>query len=88
MEKCSGYNINSSFQKCLLGKKCNLNDIFHGRKGHFAPGKRALWKTRWGACPSPTTGAGNHLFITLLPKLFDVIFGFKYLNKNCKRVDI
>jgi hypothetical protein len=22
-----------------LGKKCNLNDIFHGGKGHFAPGK-------------------------------------------------
>jgi hypothetical protein len=28
-----------------------------------------------------TTHAGNHLFITALPKLFDVIFGFKYLNK-------
>jgi hypothetical protein len=28
-----------------------------------------------------TTGAGNHLFITPLPKLFDVIFGFKYSNK-------
>jgi hypothetical protein len=28
-----------------------------------------------------TTGAGNHLFITPLPKLFDVIFAFKYLNK-------
>ena len=28
-----------------------------------------------------TTDAGNHLFITPLPKLFDVIFGFKYLNK-------
>jgi hypothetical protein len=28
-----------------------------------------------------TTGAGNHIFITPLPKLFDVIFGFKYLNK-------
>jgi hypothetical protein len=24
-----------------------------------------------------TTDAGNHLFITPLPKLFDVIFGFK-----------
>jgi hypothetical protein len=24
-----------------------------------------------------TTGAGNRLFITPLPKLFDVIFGFK-----------
>jgi hypothetical protein len=34
-----------------LGKKCNLNDIFHGGKGHFAPGKRALLKT-WGrGCP-------------------------------------
>ena len=29
-----------------------------------------------------TTGAGNHLFITPLPKLFDVIFGFKYLIKQ------
>jgi hypothetical protein len=28
-----------------------------------------------------TTGAGNHLFIMLLLKVFDVIFGFKYLNK-------
>ena len=46
-----GHNINSSFQKCPLGKKCNLNEIFHARKGHFAPGKRALWKT-WGAWPS------------------------------------
>jgi hypothetical protein len=28
-----------------------------------------------------TIGAGNHLFITPLPKLFDVIFAYKYLNK-------
>jgi hypothetical protein len=28
-----------------------------------------------------TTAAGNYLFIRQLPKLFDVIFGFKYLNK-------
>ena len=28
-----------------------------------------------------TTGAGNYLFIRQLPKLFDVIFGFEYLNK-------
>jgi hypothetical protein len=27
-----------------------------------------------------TTGVGNHLFITPLPKLFDVIFAYKYLN--------
>ena len=27
-----------------------------------------------------TTDAGNHLFITPLPKQFDVIFGFKYLK--------
>ena len=35
-----------------------------------------------------TTGAGNHLFITPLQKLFDVIFAYKYLNKFYKRVDI
>ena len=35
-----------------------------------------------------TTGAGNHLFITPLQKLFDVIFAYKYLNKLYKRVDI
>jgi hypothetical protein len=46
-KKFSGNNIDSSFQKCPLGKKCNLNDIFHARKGHFALGKRALGKT-WG----------------------------------------
>jgi hypothetical protein len=28
-----------------------------------------------------TTGAGNHLFITPLPKLFDVIFGFKIFKQ-------
>jgi hypothetical protein len=28
-----------------------------------------------------TTDAGNHLFITPLPKLFDVLFRFKYINK-------
>jgi hypothetical protein len=39
-----------------LGKKCNLNDIFHARKGHFAPGKRAFGKT-WGACPPPPPGS-------------------------------
>jgi hypothetical protein len=37
-----------------LGKKCNLNDIFHGGKGHFAPGKRALLKT-WALCPRVPT---------------------------------
>jgi hypothetical protein len=46
-EKFSGNNIDSCFQKCPLGKKCNLNDIFHARKGHFAPGKRALGKTSY-----------------------------------------
>jgi hypothetical protein len=32
-----------------LGKKCNF---FHGKKGHFAPGKRALAKT-WGGLAPP-----------------------------------
>ena len=38
-----------------MGKKCNLNDIFRAKKGHFAPEKRALGKT-WGdlAPPVPT----------------------------------
>jgi hypothetical protein len=45
-------NIDLSFQKCPLGKKCNLNDIFHARKGHFAPEKRALGKT-WGCLAPP-----------------------------------
>jgi hypothetical protein len=30
-----------------LTQKCNLNNIFHEHKGHFATGKRALLKT-WG----------------------------------------
>jgi hypothetical protein len=50
IKKISGNNIDSSFQKCPLVKKCNLKDLFHARKGHFAPGKRALGKT-WGAWP-------------------------------------
>ena len=53
IKKFSGNQIDSSFQKCHLGKKCNLNDIFHARKGHFAPGKRALGKTWGGPGPLP-----------------------------------
>jgi hypothetical protein len=60
-KKFSGNNINSSFQKCPLAKKCNLNDIFHARKGHFAPGENALAKT-WGPAllppPVPTSLGG------------------------------
>ena len=41
LKKLSENDIDSSFQKCPLGNKCNLNDMFHARKGHFAPGKRA-----------------------------------------------
>jgi hypothetical protein len=33
---------NSIINQRRLGKIWNLNDIFHGCKGHFAPGKRAL----------------------------------------------
>jgi hypothetical protein len=50
-----------------LGKKSNLNDIFHARKGHFAPGKRALGKT-WGLPPSGPPGsyaAGSEVFYDL-----------------------
>jgi hypothetical protein len=54
----SGNNIDSSFQKYALVKKCNLNDIFHARKGHFAPGKRALGKT-WGE-PGPPGPPGSY----------------------------
>ena len=39
-----------------LGKKCNLNSIFHAKKGHFAPGKRALGKT-WGGWPPWPSGS-------------------------------
>jgi hypothetical protein len=42
LKKISANNIDSSFLKCPLAKKCYHNDIFHERKGHFAPGKRAL----------------------------------------------
>jgi hypothetical protein len=48
-------NNKSSFQKCPLGKKGNPYDIFHARKGHFAPGKRALGKT-WRGLPPPPLG--------------------------------
>jgi hypothetical protein len=64
LKKFSRNNMNSSFQKCPLGKKYNLNDIFHARKGHFAPGKRALGKT-WGAWPPrflPPANIDNELY--------------------------
>ena len=63
IKKFSGNNINSSFHKCPLGKKCNLNDIFHARKGHFAPGKRALGKT-WGAWPPWPPGSYAPAFLS------------------------
>ena len=39
---------------CLhYGRDSPFNDIFHARKGHSAPGKRALGKTWGGLPPSP-----------------------------------
>ena len=52
-KKFSGNNIYSSFQKCHLGKKCNLNYTFSRKKGYFALA-RALGKT-WGAAPPVPT---------------------------------
>ena len=54
MKIISGNNIDSSFQKCPLCKKCNLNDIFYARKGHFAPGKGHLAKL---GGPGPPVGS-------------------------------
>jgi hypothetical protein len=34
--------------KVIRRRKCNLTDIFHDGKGHFATGKRALLKTGGG----------------------------------------
>ena len=62
----------SCFQKCPLGKKCNLNDIFHARKGHFAPGKRALGKT-WGG------GGGSYA-----PGEYLIIFRFNTIGLRKK----
>jgi hypothetical protein len=36
-----------------LGKKCNLNDIFHGGTGHLAHVKRALLTEKLGGGLSP-----------------------------------
>ena len=49
----SGNNIYSSFHKCPLGKVYNLNDIFHARKGQFAPGKKGTWQNLGGWPPLP-----------------------------------
>jgi hypothetical protein len=59
-------NNKSSFQKCPLGKKGNPYDIFHARKGHFAPGKRALGKTWRGLPPPPPWVHILKTFITYL----------------------
>ena len=40
------------FKSALWAKNAILMTIFNARKGHLAPGKRALGKT-WGACPPP-----------------------------------
>jgi hypothetical protein len=49
----SGNNLNSSFHKCPLGKKCNLNDIFTQEKGTLLPGKGHLAKLGWPGSPWP-----------------------------------
>jgi hypothetical protein len=84
IKKFSGYIIFSpemkSFQKCPLGKKCNLNDIFHARKGHFATGKRALGKT-WGG-GGGGGGGGLASSCSYAPvKLVDISF-FIYLTSK------
>ena len=53
LKKFSANNIDPSFQKCPLAKKCKLNDIFHARKWHFAPGKRDFANLGGGGCPPP-----------------------------------
>jgi hypothetical protein len=75
-KKFSGNNIDSSFQKCPLGKKCNLNDIFHARKGHFAPGKRALGKT-WGAWPPCPPPVPTPLFMHIIYTSFATVLYIK-----------
>jgi hypothetical protein len=49
-KKFSRHNIISSFQNWPLGD----NNIFHARKEHFAPGKKARLKT-WGPGPPVPT---------------------------------
>ena len=53
MKIFSRNNINSSFQQCPLDKtKCNLNDIFHAKKGTLLPEKGHFGKLG-GAAPDP-----------------------------------
>jgi hypothetical protein len=78
INKFSGNNIDSSFQKCPLGKKCNFNENFSRKKGRFAPGKRALAKT-WGGgwppwpprAPPPRPPPGSYAPVSN-SKLFDI----------------
>ena len=71
-----------------MGKKCNLNDIFYGGKGHFAPGKRALLRS-WGGGhvppvppPLPTPLAGWVLFFMIKQKHIRDKMRYSNLSNN------
>ena len=52
-----GEKINAIINQRPLRQKCNLNNIFHEGKGHFATGKRALIKTWAGLGPPGPSGS-------------------------------
>jgi hypothetical protein len=52
-KKFSGNNINSSFQKCPLGKKCNLNNIFHATKRALCSREKGTWQNLGGGGLAP-----------------------------------
>jgi hypothetical protein len=49
----SGNKINSSFQKCPLGKKCNCNNIFHATKRALCSRKKGTWQNLGGGASPP-----------------------------------
>ena len=63
----SGNNIDWSFQKCALGKKCNFNEIFSRRKkGTLQPKKGHLPKLggAWRPWPPGSYAPGYRLCVT------------------------
>ena len=51
-------------------QKCNLNNIFHVGKGHFATGKRALSKTWGGGGPPGSYSPVFELLTTIAHRHF------------------
>ena len=64
-----------------INKSCSIFKFESFNTAHQKMAFHSIINEKKDVFVNLTTGAGIHLFITPFPKLFDVIFAYKYLNK-------